>query len=143
MALAMLFIPRVMHTLVLCLDDLYEALGRRAASPWGTQALSGNGVIIGLVIMVLLHSVLIRLSYCTVLEEDPGSISEGEKGTAMQRPITWERVLMRIIVPLLLCGGLLLVFWRLWRLRGKTELIRGNTVDLADDALAGLIWRDR
>ena len=129
--------------LVLCLDDLYEMLGRRAASPWEKQALSGNGMVIGLVVMIVLHIGLMRLSYCTILDEDLGSISEEGKGAALQKPITWERVLMRIIFPLLSCGGLFLTFWSLWRLGGKTELIRANTVDLADDALAGLVWRDR
>jgi hypothetical protein len=142
MALAMLLVPRMMHALVLCLDDLYEMLGRRAASPWEMQVLSGKGIVLGLVVMIVMHHVLVRLSYCAILDED-GSTGEKGKQTAVQDPITWERVLMRIIVPLLLYGGLLLMFSRLWRLGGKRELIRANTVDLVDDARAGLIWRDR
>lgn len=143
MALAMLLVPRMMHALVLCLDDLYETLGRRAASPWGVRALFGNGIVVGIVVMIIMHHVLIRVSYCAVMDEDPGTTGEDQKETAIQQPVTWERVLVRIIIPLLLCGGLFLMFWRLWRLGWKRQLIRANTIDLADDALAGLIWRDR
>lgn len=143
MALSMLLIPRVMHTLVLSLDDLYETLGRRAASPWGTHALSGDRLVIGLAVMIVMHYVLMRVSYCAILHDDAGVTGDQEKETAMQIPVTWERVMMRAIIPILLCGGLFLMFWRLWSLGGKRELITANTVDLADDALAGLIWRHR
>jgi H+/Cl- antiporter ClcA len=142
MALVMFLVPRAMHALVLCLDALYEVLGRRAASPWELQAFYGFGVFGGLVVMVVMHCLLVRVAYCVILNDDQES-SDREEKTRRQRAVTWEKVLMRIVIPMFLCGGLCMLAWSLWKLSGKRELVRANTVDLADDAVAGLVWRDR
>ncbi|KAF1930176.1 uncharacterized protein M421DRAFT_3921 [Didymella exigua CBS 183.55] len=142
-ALAVFLVPRTIHVLVLCLDGLYEMLGRRAASPWELQSFSGFGAVVGLLIMAVLHHLLFLIGYGAIFDEDlSGPYKEGaEKG---KRGVTWERVLMRVIIPLFLYGGLCVLAWRVWKLSGDgREVVRANTVDLVDDAGAGLVWRDR
>lgn len=143
-ALAMLFIPRTIHTLVQCLDDIYELLDRRATSPWKTQSFTGYGAIIGLVVMVVLHYLLFQVGCYVILDEDSKTTRSDDGVRLKKSSITWERVLMRIIVPMFLYGGLCMLVWSLWRLSGnENEKIRANTVDLTDDAGTRLVWRNR
>lgn len=140
-ALAMFLVPRLIHVLVCSLDDLYEMIGRRAVSPWETQSSSGHGVLVGLVAMAVMHHLLSRIGYGAIFNKD---LSDSKKpGARKEEGLTWEKVLMRVIIPVLLYGGLCATAWSLWQRSGKREFIRANTVDVADDAAAELVWRDR
>lgn len=142
-ATAMLLLPRTIHLGVQCLDDMYEMLSRRARSPWETQVLWGNGVMAGLAIMFVLIDLLRRISYGIILNEDDDEEREGNK-LWLGREVSWEKVLMRVILPVLLVQGLCLVAWRVSQERNTyKELVTANTVHLADDANARLVWRDR
>lgn len=147
-AIAMLLLPRAIHIGVQCLDDVYETIGRRARSPWETQVLWGNGVMAGLAIMFVLHDLLRRISYSAILnedtEEEQARRREGGKTTWNRWNVTWERVLMRVLIPVLLFIGLYFMILRVSEMKTQSrELVKANTVDLADDANASLLWRDR
>ncbi|KAH6629625.1 hypothetical protein C7974DRAFT_190156 [Boeremia exigua] len=148
-AMAILVLPRFIHIGVQCLDDLFESLGRRSHSPWETQILWGNGALVGLAVMIVVHDLLRRISYNVILNEDM-EIEEGgeetrDNRTGIHQKWTWERLLMRVLIPLLMYGGLYLIGRQLWILRAENggRLINANSVDLADDADARLVWRDR
>lgn len=144
-ALAMLLLPRTIQVGVQCVDEMYETLGRRARSPWGTEV-GGFGAICGVVLLFVLHGALWRVSYGCVLDERGRDVQEDvqEDGSDGQkyRGVTWERVLVRVVVPVLLYGGLCSMIWTLWG-GIRREYVVANTVDLADDAGARLLWRDR
>lgn len=147
-AIAMLLLPQTIQVGVRCLDNMYEAMGRRARSPWEPQALWGNGLMAGLAIMFVLHDLLRQLSYNVILDEDvedeQARVMEVERKTRKGPKITWERVLMRMIIPVLLFAGLYLMILRASGLKSHTrKFVEANTVDLADDANARLVWRDR
>lgn len=146
-ALAMLLLPRTIQMGVECVDAIYETLGRRAQSPWENGVLGnyGYGMVWGVVLMVVLHGALWRVSHGCVLDDrgrggtDVHEIrSEGQS----YRGVTWERVLVRIVVPVLLYGGLCSMLWTLWE-GSEREYVVANTVNLTDDDGAGLMWRDR
>lgn len=140
----MFIIPRTIHTAVHCLGDVYELLGRRAASLWEIQSFSGYGALVGLAIMFVLHCLLFRVGYHVILDEDLETPNTAGVGRGKNRRVTWERVLMRVIIPVFLYGGLCMMVWRTRKLGGDgREVVNANTVDLADDAGAGLVWRDR
>jgi hypothetical protein len=140
-ALAMLLLPRTIQMGVQCVDEMYDMLGRRARSPWETEA-RGLGVICGVVLMFVLHGALWRVSYGCVLDDRGRDVEEDGSDGQKYRGVTWERVLVRVVVPLLLYGGLYSMIWTLWGGSGR-ECVVANTVDLIDDAGAGLMWRDR
>ena len=140
-ALAMLLLPRTMQMGVQCVDEMYETLGRRARSPWKTDT-GGFGVIWGVILMLVLHGALWRVSYGCVLDERGRDVQEDGSDDQKNRGVTWGRVLVRIVVPVLLYGGLCSMIWTLWGGGGR-EYVTANTVDLIDDAAAGLMWRDR
>ena len=140
-ALAMLLLPRTMQMGVQCVDEMYETLGRRARSPWKTDT-GGFGVIWGVILMLVLHGALWRVSYGCVLDERGRDVQEDGSDDQKNRGVTWGRVLVRIVVPVLLYGGLCSIIWTLWGGGGR-EYVTANTVDLIDDAAAGLMWRDR
>ncbi|KAJ8117011.1 hypothetical protein OPT61_g1696 [Boeremia exigua] len=148
-AVAMILLPRTIHISVQCLDSLYELLGRRARSPWDTDDPWGYGALAGLAIMVVLHDLLRRISYNVVLSENVEAEQTGEEHrvNGMWKPWkeTWEKSLMRVLLPVLIYGGLYFMAWQVWRMRkdnGK-ELVKSNTVDITDDEIARLVWRDR
>lgn len=140
-ALAMLLLPRTIQVGVQCVDEMYETFGRRARSPWETEA-GEFGVICGVVLMFVLHGALWRVSYGCVLDERGRDIQEDGSDGQEYREVTWERVLVRVVVPVLLYGGLCSMIWTLWGGSGR-EYVVANTVDLVDDAGARLLWRDR
>jgi hypothetical protein len=132
---AMLFLPRTIQIIVSCLDELQENLGRRAQSPFETPGLWGYGSIIALALLMIYHDVLYRLGYNVILDEG-GSPRAGLN-------VTWERALVRMIIPALIMSYLVLLAWRLgWDMDVGRPLINANTVDLQDDQTAGLVWRD-
>jgi len=146
-ALAMLLLPRTIQMGVHCVDEMYETLGRRARSPWENGVLgdSGYGVVCGVVLMVMLHAALWRVSYGCVLDDwgrGRRDVQEHRSDGQKYRGVTWERVLVRIVVPVLLYGGLCSMIWTLWG-GSRREYVVANTVDLADDAGAELMWGDR
>lgn len=85
---------------VQCVDEMYETLGRRARSPWETDT-GGFRVIWGVVLMLVLHGALWRVSYGCVLSERGRDVQEDGSDGQKNRGVTWERVLVRIVVPLL------------------------------------------
>lgn len=145
----MFLIPRTIHLIVQCMSDLYELLGRRARSPWETQSLWDNGALAALAFMIVLHDLLFRISYNVILNEDLEKEWARQKKygnrTWKERKVTWERILVRMVIPVLIYRGLYLMFWKVWEVEGRDgrELVRANTVDPANDANAGLMWRDR
>ncbi|KAF2629049.1 hypothetical protein BU25DRAFT_26109 [Macroventuria anomochaeta] len=149
-AIAMFLVPRIIHIMVQCFDNLYDMLGRRAHSPWETQTLWGYGALAALAIMIILHDLLFRLSNNVILNEDIEMEWAKQKKhgyrTWKERKVTWERILARLVIPGSVIGGLCVMAWRVvWVMGGADvrELVRANTVDLEDDARAGLVWRDR
>lgn len=149
-ALAMLLIPRMLHVGVQCFDELYEVLGRRARSPWEPRMLGGHGVVAGIVVMLVLHVALWRVCYGVILDEGEGPrvrvrVGKEDSSQKIEEGTSWERVLVRVIIPVLMFGGLLLMVWKLWGMSGQTgrEYVKANTVDITDDARAQLMWRDR
>jgi hypothetical protein len=151
-ALAIFVLPRTIHTIVRCFDDLNEMMGRRAKSPFEGQALCRGGVVVALGLLVGWHCVLGRLSYRAIVEEDEdgdGGVSKvgkeiDEEKVRKGKGVTWGRVLGRIIIPGLLGGLLMVLVWMSgWRMNIGRPLVTANTVDLEDDARAGLVWRDR
>ncbi|XPS78503.1 hypothetical protein M3J09_010514 [Ascochyta lentis] len=147
MAAAIFFVPRTIHIVVQCFDDLYEMLGRRAKSPFETEMLWGSGALIAMAVLVVLHARLYRLSYNVILDEDMDEDRRRERlhgrPTWKERKVTWERTLARIIIPGLLIGFLMVLGWKIVWTDDVRELITANTVDLEDDTRAGLVWSDR
>lgn len=147
-ALAMLFVPRALHIGVQCFDELYETLGRRAQSPWGTRVLGGYGVAAGGLLMIALHVALWRVCYSVILNEgEEHHVKTGKEDSKRRaaRGVSWERALVRIIIPAFMFGGLLLMMWKLRVLSGQEgrPYVKANTVDIADGTGAQLIWWDR
>jgi hypothetical protein len=140
-AVAMLLLPRTIQMGVQCVDEMYETLGRRARSPWETKT-GGFGVIWGVILLFVLHGALWRVSYGCVLDERGRGVQEDGSDGQKYRGVTWERVLVRVVVPVLLYGGLCSMIWTLWGGSGR-DFVVANTVDLIDDAGAGLMWRNR
>ncbi len=148
-AIATFLLPRTIHVSIQCLDTLYETLGRRARSPWDTQYPWGYGALAGFAIMLVLHDVLCRISCHAILEQDAEreQVKGQHHGNGTWRPwkMTWERTLMQVLIPALLYGGLCVIAWQVWKIQKENgkEYIKANTVNLADDENARLVWRDR
>lgn len=144
-AMAMIIVPRTIHIIVQCFDDLYEMLGRRARSPWETQTLWGYGAFAALVIMLFLHDTFSRLSSNVILNEDLEKewARQNKYGNRSwkERKVTWERILVKMVIPMLVMGFFVSMAWGvIWAVE---EFVTANTVDLEDDAKAGLVWKDR
>lgn len=145
-AVAILLVPRIIHIIVQCFDDLHDMLGRRARSPWETQMLWGNGALAAMGILVVSHALLFRLSHNAIMDEDVQQGEKKERSFEMrawkERSVTWERILGRVIIPMLLVGFLVVLTWKVFWAVGASRLINANTVDLEDDARAKLVWSD-
>jgi hypothetical protein len=91
---AMFIVPTSIHRAVQSVDEVYELLGRRARSPYGSSS-SWMSVIVAAVLLTGWHVWLGRLSHKAILEDE----SEVSKE---RRSSSWGRILGRIVVPLLL-----------------------------------------
>jgi len=131
---------------VQCFDELYELLGRRARSPWETPMLWGSGVLLAMGSLIVWNDLLFRLSHNTIMDEDVNAEEAKERLYSLrawnERNVTWERILARMIIPTLLVGFILPLAWKVIWMDDTRDLIKANTVDLKDDTLAGLVWRD-
>lgn len=96
--------------------------------------------------LIVWNDLLFRLSHNTIMDEDVKAeeAKEGLYGLRAwnERNVTWERILARMIIPTLLVGLILPLAWKVICMDDTRDLIKANTVDLRDDTLAGLVWRD-
>ena len=141
LAAVMLAVPTLMHQAVCALDVVYEHLGRRARSPWekGTWL----GVTLGVAGLTVWHLWLARLSWGVLLERD-GATMEAERqrarnqspdanGVDKAEPISWGRILSRIVIPaLLFVLGAHFVYAIVGRVWVPRPLVTRNEVDMMD-----------
>ncbi|KAH9871001.1 hypothetical protein J1614_006575 [Plenodomus biglobosus] len=137
LAAAMLVVPWMVHSIMLCFSEMYEFLGRRATSPYSTN--SWASVLIALVLMIGWVGVLGRLCYSVDLEEKGKTTqrSTGVVGEKEQRGVSWGRILGRIVIPLLLIvltGHFALEFAR--RVSNPMPIITANIVTTSLEAEA-------
>jgi hypothetical protein len=90
---AMFIVPTGIHRAVQGVDEVYELVGRRARSPYGSSS-SWMSVIAAAILLMGWHVWLGRLSYKAIMED--------ESEVSKQRRSSWGRILGRIVVPLLL-----------------------------------------
>lgn len=143
LAAFMLVAPFAIHGAMLCFDDVYELLGRRAASPYAE--ISWSRVMAGVGMMAGWTLVLGRLGYLADVEGEekrgPKRSDHGHVGRKMMqnRRVSWGRILGRISIPLVLVtltGHLALEFSR--RAAGRSvpsylvSSIIGSEVDVEE-----------
>ena len=140
-AIAMFLIPRAIQIFVQCFDNLQEMLGRCARSPWETESLLGSSAFVAVLALLWWHRVLMSMSHIVVAKDD----EEDREKYSGEESKTWERLLIvvRSMLPLLVISFMVLWGSKIVWSYSPRELITVNTVDLEDDKMAGLIWRDR
>ena len=72
------------------------------------------------------------------MEED---VDDGK--TPDKRPVTWGRFLAKAIIPLVVLGFLVMFLWKNVWSHTPRQFATANMVNLEDDKMAGLVWRDR
>lgn len=143
----LLFLPNLIHIIVRSLDDMHEDLGRRARSPFKTRTRLTDAAGLGLLAWGMWLLLVGGLVYKVVVDEvghrDSRKLrteGEEEKRSTERRAVGWGMVLGRVSIVSVM---ILMVSRLLWELKVGRPLITANTVDLEDDARAGLVWRDQ
>lgn len=146
-AIATFLVPRTIQAFVQCFDELYEMLSRRARSPWKTSTIWDSSALVAMAVLIVWNHLLSRLSHNTILDSEVEGEEAEERLSGLrawsERKPTWERIMARLIIPTLLGLFMFLLAWKAVWVDDTRELVKANTVDPADDILAGLVWRDR
>jgi cell division protein FtsB len=122
LAAAMFIIPTTIHRIVQSLDEVYELLGRRARSPYA-QAVPWTSALVATVLLLGWHVWLGRLSYKTIIEDQ-------QKTSESKKRVSWDRILGRIVIPLLLLSyGVHFAYQLFHRLANPAPLVTRNAND--------------
>lgn len=117
---AFVFLSKFIHQLVQCLDEIYDATGRRSRSKF--EKLQWGRVVLGVLLLAGWQVWLVRLSGMVVVEEEGKGRGQGDdhgpekQGEKSKTSVSWGRILGRILIPaFLVCSG---AIWSI-RLTGR------------------------
>ncbi|KAF2800984.1 hypothetical protein K505DRAFT_355234 [Melanomma pulvis-pyrius CBS 109.77] len=113
---AFVFASKFIHQLVQCLDEIYDATGRRSRSKF--EKVQWGRVVLGVLLLAGWQVWLARLSGMVVVEEGRGGGQGDDRGLEKQREefttgVSWGRILGRILVPAFLVCSAAIWFIRL------------------------------
>jgi hypothetical protein len=107
-ALSFIFLSKLIHYFVQCLDEIHDATGRRSRSKF--EVVSWGRIVFGMGLLVGWHVCIVRLSLLSAsqIEDDKSGGAMGherEGGGKREKSVTWGHVLGRVLIPAFLVSS--------------------------------------
>jgi hypothetical protein len=128
-AFSFVFFSKAVHYFVQCLDEIYDATGRRSRSKF--EGVKWGRIVFGVGLLIGWHVWIVRLSVVSASrveeggkEEMEGYGGEGEKREKREKRVSWGRILGRVLVP-----AFLVLSGTLWSIQLTSQLLFPETVE--------------